>query len=73
MPSSEEESRAPSDLNRTAAYRFIAPPGLAGWPAGLDPARIWLGLARSGLPRLFSFFFPLINPFTAYVLCFYSF
>jgi hypothetical protein len=32
-------------------------PGLAGWPVGLDPARIWLGLARSGLSRLFLFFF----------------
>jgi hypothetical protein len=42
--------------NRTAkaAYRFAHHPGLAGEPAGLDLAQIWLGLARSGLSSFFS-------------------
>jgi hypothetical protein len=65
--------RSPSDPAAKAAYRFVTTPG---WPAsrlGWNPARIWLGLARSGLPHFFSFFFSLINPFTVYVLCFYSF
>jgi hypothetical protein len=35
-----------------APYRFALHPGLASEPAGLDPAQIWPGLARSG-PFLF--------------------
>jgi hypothetical protein len=35
-------------------------PGLAGEPAALDPAQIWLGPARSGLPF---FFFPVFYLF----------
>jgi hypothetical protein len=49
--------RSPSDPAAETAYRFGAPPGLVGWPAGLDPAQIWLGPARSGLPFLSSFSF----------------
>jgi hypothetical protein len=37
---------------RGSPYPF-GQPGLASEPAGLDPAQIWIGLARSGL----SFFF----------------
>jgi hypothetical protein len=37
---------------RTSPYPF-GHPGLAGEPAGLDPAQIWLGPARSGLPFFF--------------------
>jgi hypothetical protein len=44
----------PNRTAKTPLYRF-GHSGLAGEPAGLDPARIWLGPARSGLPRLFSF------------------
>jgi hypothetical protein len=37
---------------RTRPYPF-GHLGLAGEPAGLDPAQIWLGPARSGLPFFF--------------------
>jgi hypothetical protein len=37
---------------RESPYTF-GHPGLAGEPAGLDPAQIWLGPARSGLPFFF--------------------
>jgi hypothetical protein len=56
----EEEGSASSDQNRTAAYRFGASLGLAGWPAGLDPARIWLGPARSRPTPPFPFSFSLL-------------
>jgi hypothetical protein len=45
--------RLPPNPTAEAAYRFAHHPGLAGEPAGLDPAQIWLGLARSGLPFFF--------------------
>jgi hypothetical protein len=38
----------PNRMARTRPYRFVHP-GLAGVPAGLDPAQIWPSLARSGL------------------------
>jgi hypothetical protein len=41
---------------RMSPYPF-SHPGLAGEPAGLDPAQIWLGLARSGLSSFFSLCF----------------
>jgi hypothetical protein len=48
-----DDRRFPSNrAARTSPYPFDHP-GLAGEPAGLDPAQIWLGPARSGL----SFFF----------------
>jgi hypothetical protein len=47
--------RSPPNPMAEAAYHFAHRPGLAGEPAGLDLAQIWLGLARSGL----STFFPL--------------
>jgi hypothetical protein len=47
--------RSPPDRTaRTPPYRF-GHPGLAGEPAGLDPAQIWPGLARSGPPLPFLF------------------
>jgi hypothetical protein len=60
---------SPNRSAKTPPYRF-SHPGLAGEPAGLDLDRIWLGLARSGLPRLSSFSFSLLNPNTENVLCF---
>jgi hypothetical protein len=47
--------RSPPNPTAEAAYHFAHHPGLAGEPAGLDLAQIWLGPARSGLPF---FFFP---------------
>jgi hypothetical protein len=49
--------RSLPDRTDEAAYRFGDPPGLAGWPAGLDPARIWLGPARSRPAPPVSFLF----------------
>jgi hypothetical protein len=57
MTTTANGRRSPSDPTAETAYQFGTPPGLAGWPAGLDPARIWLGPARSGLPLLFLFLF----------------
>jgi hypothetical protein len=52
-----DSHRSPSNrAARESSYPF-GHPGLAGEPAGLDLAQIWLGLARSGLPL---FFFSLI-------------
>jgi hypothetical protein len=51
----------PNRTAKTPPYRF-GHSGLAGEPAGLDPARIWLGPARSGLPRRSSFSYSLLNP-----------
>jgi hypothetical protein len=45
--------RSPPNPTAEDAYRFARRPGLAGEPAGLDPAQIWLGPARSGLPFFF--------------------
>jgi hypothetical protein len=61
MPSSEEEGRTPSDLNRTAAYRFIAPPRAgrqATW-AGSGPDLAKPGQIRPA--RLSSFSFSLLK------------
>jgi hypothetical protein len=45
--------RSSSDqVARASPYPF-SHPGLAGEPAGLDPAQIWLGPARSVLPFFF--------------------
>jgi hypothetical protein len=41
---------------RKSPYPF-GHPGLAGEPAGLDPAQIWPGLARSGPFFFFSVFY----------------
>jgi hypothetical protein len=41
--------RSPPNPTAKDAYRLAHCPGLPGEPAGLDPAQIWLGLARSGL------------------------
>jgi hypothetical protein len=49
--------RSPPNPMAEVAYRFAHRPGLAGEPAGLDPAQIWLGLARSGLSTFFSLCF----------------
>jgi hypothetical protein len=46
-------SRSPPNPTAEAAYEFSLHLGLAGEPAGLDLAQIWLGLARSGLPFFF--------------------
>jgi hypothetical protein len=55
QPSTTTTDGCRSSSNRTARgslYPF-GHPGLAGEPAGLDPAQIRLGLARSGLPFFF--------------------
>jgi hypothetical protein len=45
--------RSSPNPTAVAPYRFALHPGLASEPARLDPAWIWLGLARSGLPFFF--------------------
>jgi hypothetical protein len=44
----------PNRMARMRPYSF-SHPGLAGELAGLDPAQIWLGLARSGLSSFFPY------------------
>jgi hypothetical protein len=41
--------RSPPNPAAKDAYRFTRRPEMAGEPAGLDPAQISLGQARSGL------------------------
>jgi hypothetical protein len=57
--------RSPPNPTAEDTYRFARRPELAGEPAGLDPAQIWLGLARSGLS---SFFSPVFYLFDDWVL-----
>jgi hypothetical protein len=47
-----DDRRSLPNPTARAPYRFALHPGLASEPAGLDPAQIWPGLARSG-PFLF--------------------
>jgi hypothetical protein len=74
MLSSEEESRASSDLNRTAAYRFIVPPW-AGRPvswAGSGTDLAWPGQIRPA-PSFLLFPFFSVKSIAEYVLSFNSF
>jgi hypothetical protein len=48
-----DSHRSSPNPTAVAPYRFALHPGLASELARLDPARIWLGLARYGLPFFF--------------------